>query len=179
MLSRLKERSREHLKRGLCRSCPKQAEFKRTLCAEHLLYHRQLKRELRVTLRLQSKCLACGNPKKGTCAVCQERNRWPLKCKGCSKPSSPGHRFCGKCRFVRRAYMARARSRKRENGECMQCTRSAVVGVWCSEHHSRKIELYVGRKLSGKCMSCRRRSSSHYCKRCLGVRKEARHRKAT
>jgi hypothetical protein len=169
----LRARSRSFRGQGLCASCGAEAEEGRTLCAEHLRYHRQFKREVRARNRAAGLCF-CGQPAiegRSTCSVCTERRRqWEERQRKVRAANA------------RQRENRKLRARKfHANGRCASCGISlpAGDGRWrCRDCHAVKVdsdaERRAERRARGRCRCGRRaRAGLATCSRCGEVQRRA------
>lgn len=169
----LKKRAARHRKEGLCQHCPNVAEEDRLMCASHLLYHRQKKREVRAERRAKGLCLQCGQPARlrldgKTGLYCQSHYEANLE-------RARKRRKLRKNATKRRIYCSVPKKARRSLGLCYRCGWPNPKGTaHCQDcldkHNADRVRLAGERRARGLCHRCGRRSlKASACVKCRKI----------
>jgi hypothetical protein len=171
-IAALRARRQAFAAEGLCSHCGAAAEEGRTLCADHLRWHRQRKKEQRAERRAAGLCVQCAAlaaERRALCTACLERNRArraPLPARP-SRPPVPPEVL----QRWHRTYVAR----KRAAGRCVRCGAPSPAGRWlcrdCSDEAAADAtERRAARRAAGLCMCGRPpRPGRSLCEACAGA----------
>jgi len=186
-LDALHARSLRHVARGLCKSCPREAEPGRKSCSEHLLYYRQFHREQRARRVANGLCLQCESRTVLGGVYC-ESHRSASNARGvrarakanrcllCKQPRVSGRSSCAAHLERTRLRIAALRSKKRLIRQCIDCDAPAEDAWRCAKHaelaaRSRRpgqAARYEARKLAGECTGCGKPLQCTQCKKFCG-----------
>lgn len=127
-LERLHDLREARRAEGLCKDCDAEAVAGRKHCAEHLRYHRQLKRELRSARIAAGVCVTCSGAREGVaqnCDACRARaSRAQASFRHLRRRRRRGVHDPAKMNVYRANFVAGRRSELR----CVRCSAPSPVG---------------------------------------------------